>query len=114
MVSLDSLGSGRPVLSTRESPVLATYRSEDLDWADRGALRAGVDPPRRTSLTLTTDAIVARHAGLRSISILSKDEHGAFQHYHLPTDTPEHVDHSSVETCTRLAGGIARVWDSVS
>lgn len=114
VVSLDSLGAGAPVVSTRESPVLAKYRDEDLDWADRGALRAGEPPPRRTSLTLPTDAIVARHAGLRAVSILSKDANGRFAHYHLPTDTPDNVDYESVAHCTRLAGGIARVWDAVS
>jgi hypothetical protein len=30
------------------------------------------------------------------------------------SDTPENVDYDSVERCTRLAAGIARVWDSAS
>jgi Zn-dependent M28 family amino/carboxypeptidase len=115
VLSLDTLGSGRPAIVTKESPLLAVYRDEDLDWADRGAERAAVAPPARTSLTLTTDAIVARHAGLRAVSIVSIDDQGTLgPAYHLPADTPDRVIWESVERCTSLAGGIAREWDAVS
>jgi hypothetical protein len=30
----------------------------------------------------------------------------------MPTDTPDHVDWDSVADCTRLAFGMARVWDA--
>jgi hypothetical protein len=74
-----------------------------------------VAPPRRIDLVATTDAIVAQHAGFRALSILSADENGTLgPHYHQPTDTPEHVDWDSVEHCTRLAAGVARVWDAAS
>jgi hypothetical protein len=113
VVSLDSLGAGEPAVVTRESPVLAVYPRENFDWADRGALRAAVAPPARTSLTVTTDAIVAHHAGLRALSLVSIDEHGTLgPDYHQPTDTPDRVDYQSVEKCTRLAAGVARVWDA--
>jgi Zn-dependent M28 family amino/carboxypeptidase len=114
VVGLDTLGSGEPVVATRESPLLAGYRAEDLEWADRGALRAAVGRPRRTSLAVGTDPIAARHAGLRAVSILSTDERGGFPNYHVPADTPEHVDWDSVADCTRLAAGVARVWDAAS
>jgi hypothetical protein len=115
VVRLDSLGSGTPALVTRESPILAVYPRENLDWADRGALRAGVDPPLRTSLTVTTDGIIAHHAGIRTVSLVSVDEGMSLgPDYHQPTDLPENVDYASVEQCTRLAAGIARVWDSAS
>jgi hypothetical protein len=115
VLSLDTLGSGEPAVVTKESPLLATYRREDLAWADRGALRAGVAPPVRSRLTVTTDAIVARHAGLRAISVVSIDSDGTLgPDYHMPTDTPDRVDWDSVAACARLAGGIAKVWDTVS
>lgn len=115
VVSLDSLGAGEPAVVTRESQLLAVYPRDNFDWADRGALRAAVAPPARTSLTAPTDAIVAHHAGLRALSLVSIDEHGTLgPHYHQLTDTPEKVDYDSVEQCTRLAAGIARVWDSAS
>jgi hypothetical protein len=89
---------------------LAVYPRENLDWADHGALRAAVAPPARTSLTVATDAIVAHHAGLRALSLVSIDEQGTLgPHYHQPTDTPENVEFDSVEVCTRLAAGIAHV-----
>jgi Iap family predicted aminopeptidase len=74
-----------------------------------------VAPPRRADLTAPTDAIVAHHAGLRALSLVSVDAEGTLgPHYHQPTDTPGNVDWHSVEQCTRLAGGIARVWDAAS
>jgi len=66
-------------------------------------------------MTATTDAIVAHHAGLRALSIVSIDENGTLgPDYHQMTDTPDKVDYDSVEQCTRLAAGVARVWDAAS
>jgi hypothetical protein len=60
-----------------------------------------------------TDGSPAHHAGLRALSLTSCAPGGSLgPHWHRPTDTPENVDWSSVEQCTRLAAGIARVWDS--
>jgi Peptidase family M28 len=115
VVSLDTLGSGEPAVVSRDGALLATYAREDHDWADRGALRSAVPPPRRADLVAPTDAIVARHAGLRALSVVSVDADGTLgPHYHQPSDTPENVDWHSVDQCTRLAGGIARVWDAAS
>ena len=78
-------------------------------------MRAAVNPPRRGALIAPTDPIVAQHNGLRALSIVSADAAGTLgPHYHLPSDTPENVDYDSVESCTKLAAGIARVWDSAS
>jgi acetylornithine deacetylase/succinyl-diaminopimelate desuccinylase-like protein len=113
VVSLDTLGAGEPAVVTRESALLATYDRATLDWADRGALRAAVAPPARTSLAATTDAIVAHHAGLRALSVVSIAPDGTLgPHYHQQTDTAENVDWESVEDCTKIAAGIARVWDA--
>jgi acetylornithine deacetylase/succinyl-diaminopimelate desuccinylase-like protein len=115
VVSLDTLGSGTPAIVGRDGALTAVYRSESKDWADRGALRAAVPPPRRCDLVAPTDAIVAQHAGLRAVSLVSVAADGSLgPHYHLPTDMPANVDWASVDDCTRLAGGIARVWDAVS
>lgn len=115
VVGLDTLGSGEPVVVTRDGAATAVYSETGREWADRGALRAAVNPPRRGALIAPTDPIVAQHAGLLAVSILSFDAHGTLgPHYHLPSDTPEHVDWHSVTQCTRLAAGIARVWDGAS
>ena len=115
VVSLDTLGSGEPAVVSRDGAVTAHFSPETQDWADRGALRAAVPPPRRVDLIASTDAIIAHHAGLRALSLVSADAGGTLgPHYHQPTDTPANVDWDSVERCSELAGGIARVWDSVS
>ena len=110
VVNLDTLGSGTPVVVSKETPVLGRYREADLAWVDRGALRAGVARPPRFRLALTTDAIVASVAGIPAVSITSKDRDGRYPNYHLPSDTPEHVDWDSVEACRALAAGVARAF----
>lgn len=110
VVNLDTLGSGTPVVVSKETPVLGRYRDADLEWADRGALRAGVARPPRFRLALTTDAIVASVAGVPAISITSKDRDGRYPNYHLPSDTPDRVDWDSVEGCVALAAGVARAF----
>ena len=115
VVSLDTLGSGEPAVACRDGAVTANYERATQEWADRGALRAAVPPPRRIDLMASTDAIVAQHAGLHALSLLSCDAAGTLgPHYHRASDTPENVDLHSVEQCTRLAAGVARVWDAAS
>jgi hypothetical protein len=115
VVSLDTLGSGEPAVVKRDGAVTASYSRDTHDWADRGALRAAVSPPRRVDLIASTDAIVAQHAGLRALSVVSAADDGTLgPHYHQPTDTAANVDYDSLEQCTRLAAGVARVWDSAT
>jgi hypothetical protein len=115
VVSLDTLGSGEPAVVSRDGALTANYSRAAQGWADRGALRAAVDPPRRIDMVAPTDGSPANHAGLHVLSLTSCAPDGTLgPHYHQPTDTPENVDYESVERCTRLAAGIARVWDSAS
>nr|MDQ3935085.1 hypothetical protein [Actinomycetota bacterium] len=83
----------------------------DLEWADRGAARAGMPPPRRMQLGGWTDPLLAVHAGLPALSLLSA-QGSWFTNYHVPTDTPDRVNWDSVEGCLRLAAGIAEEWDA--
>src|SRR3712207_7633711 len=57
----------RPPRSTL-FPYTTLFRSE---WADRGAARAGMPPPRRVQLGGWTDPLLAVHAGLPALSLLS-------------------------------------------
>lgn len=115
VVSLDTLGSGEPAVVSRDGALTANYSRATQNWADRGALRAAVPPPRRIDLVAPTDGGPAHHAGLHTLSLVSCAPDGTLgPHYHQPTDTPETVDYDSVEQCTRLAAGIARVWDSAA
>jgi len=110
VLSLDTLGAGEPMVASAEGPMWrVAYRGRDLDLADAGARRAGLDPPRRFRLGGWTDPALARLAGLPAISLLSL-KGNAFTNYHLPTDTPENVDWVSVERCLELAEATVRVW----
>ena len=110
VLGLDTLGAGTPIVLEADVGVLRhRYRREDLALADAGAAAAGEPPPERWRIGGWTDPLLARHAGLRAISLLSIGP-GHFPHYHRPTDTPEHVDWRSVERCARLARGIVAAY----
>jgi acetylornithine deacetylase/succinyl-diaminopimelate desuccinylase-like protein len=113
VVSLDTLGSGEPAIVSRDGALTANYARTTQEWADRGALRAAVATPRRIDLVAPTDGSPANHARLHALSLVSCAPDGTLgPHYHRRTDTPATVDYESVEQCTRLAAGIARVWDA--
>jgi hypothetical protein len=108
VLSLDTLGSGSPIVCEAEATLFPhRYRDVDVALAEAGALRAGVDPPARWRAGAWTDAVLARFAGLPAISLLSVGPAGIYTEWHLPTDTPDRVDFASVEHCTRIAEGIA-------
>jgi hypothetical protein len=110
VLGLDTLGAGEPIVVRAEGAILPwRYSERDLDWADRGAARAGLDPPRRMQLGGWTDPLLAVHAGLPAVSLLSA-RGSWFTNYHQPTDTPDRVDWDSVERCLRLALGTALEW----
>ena len=110
VLGLDTLGAGEPIVARAEGSIVPwRYRDADLAWADRGAERAGVDPPRRVQLGGWTDPLLAVHAGLPTLSLLSATGN-RFTNYHQPTDTPDRVDWDSVTACVQLADGIARAW----
>jgi hypothetical protein len=111
VLGLDTLGAGEPIVLRAEGPVRPErYRDEDLEWADRGARRAGLPTPRRFRIGGWTDPILAVHAGLPTVSLLSV-RGSMFTNYHQPTDTPDRVDWDSVDACMGLAGGVAAAWD---
>jgi hypothetical protein len=108
VLGLDTLGAGEPVVASREGWT-ASYRKDDLAWADRGAARAGLRPPKRFGLGTSSDPIIARYADLPAISILSQKD-GSLGPFHVPEDVPESVDWSSVEACGRIAAGVIEAW----
>lgn len=111
VLSLDTLGCGEPIVLEAEWAVLkARYRPGDLALADEGARLAGLPVPPRWTIGAWTDAVLARHAGLSAISLLSIGPEGRFTNYHLMSDTPERVDHDCVARCLRLAAGIGEAF----
>ena len=111
VLGLDTLGAGEPIVLSAEGPLWRVrYRGEDLALADAAARRVGIVPPRRFRLGGWTDPVLAALAGLNTISMLSIGEGDALTNYHLPTDTPDRVDWTCVESCTVLAEAVARNW----
>ena len=106
VLGLDTLGAGEPAVVREEGPFRPErYRPDEVARADRGAARMGLPAPRRMRLGGWTDPILAVHAGLPTVSLVSV-RGNAFTNYHLPSDTPERVDWASVDGCVRLAAGI--------
>ncbi len=111
VLGLDTLGAGTPIVCRAEGTLRAhQYALEDLDLADTGADRAGLPAPERWRIGGWTDPILARFAGLRAISLLSRGPQGMFTNYHRMTDTPERVDWDSVERCVAIARGTTEAF----
>jgi hypothetical protein len=107
VVGLDTVGSGEPIVAEAEGGLWRVrYREQDVALAERAAGAAGVGL-RRWRLGAWTDPVLARLGGLPALSLLSVRE-GGFPNYHLPADTPEHVDYVCVEACVRTVLAIAR------
>ncbi len=96
VICLDTLGCGKPIVLRAEHALLR-YRYAERDLA---LVPADVE---RWSIGGWTDALQAKLAGLRTVSLLSIGPKGLFTHYHHPSDTPEHVDFASVRACLEVA-----------
>jgi len=109
VLGLDTLGSGTPIVLRAEATLFPhAYAGADVALVEAGARRAGVPVPQRWRLGGWTDPVLARFAGLRATCLLSIDDRGRLGRYHVPQDTPEHVDLACVEACVRIAEGVAR------
>jgi len=105
VVGLDTLGSGTPIVAAAEGSVAThRYREADLALADEGAALAGLPAPERWRLGGWTDPVLALHAGVPAVSLLSMGP-GYFPGYHHPTDVPAAVDFECAGRCARIASG---------
>lgn len=112
VLGLDTLGCGTPIVAWGEGAVRThRYRDADLALADAGAALAGEPAPQRWRIGAWTDPLLALTRGIPALSILSMGPGGAYTHYHVPSDLPEHVDWDSVTACARIAAGVLRVVD---
>lgn len=110
VLGLDTLGAGEPAVVAGEGPVRTVrYREQDLALTERAAERRSLPRPLRTRIGGYTDPVLAVHAGIPAVSLVSLRD-GFFTNYHLPTDTPDRVDWESVTGCTRLAAAVAEEW----
>ena len=103
VLSLDTLGCGRPIVLEAEHALLRhRYAERDLALVPSEV--------ERWTIGGWTDALQAKFAGLRTLSLLSIGPRGAFTHYHHASDLPEHVDFGSVRACLDVADAVARGW----
>jgi hypothetical protein len=108
VLGLDTLGSGTPIVAAAEGAITTDrYRAADLAAADEGAALAGQPAPERWRIGGWTDPVLARHAGLPAVSLLSMGP-GYFPRYHHPSDVPGNVDFECVGRCARIAMGTVR------
>ncbi|MBX5442446.1 MAG: M20/M25/M40 family metallo-hydrolase [Solirubrobacteraceae bacterium] len=109
VLGLDTIGSGRPIVAVGEATLLPhRYREADVAFVERAARDAGLAPPERWRTGAWTDPVLATFRGLPAVSLLSVDAQGGYGRYHVPQDTPEHVDLGSVARCVDLAEAVAR------
>jgi Zn-dependent M28 family amino/carboxypeptidase len=108
-ISLDTFGSphllaleGEGFLGVFEYPkdllALVANAARELDIELTPGLRTRAN----------TDGVVPLRAGYPTVSLTSVDRFKQIPHYHLPTDTPEHVQWCQVADAVRLSEAIVR------
>ena len=108
-LNLETVGSPRLIMLEGEGPIwLEPYAGPPFrDLVERCAVERGIDLERGFRARASTDAVIPSRAGHPTATITSITDWGALANYHLPTDTPENVDHDSVERAARLAYAVA-------
>jgi Peptidase family M28 len=108
-VNVDTVGSGRLVLLEGEGPL--RLRDYDRDFAGLVAgCAAGAAVPLLRGLRShnSTDSAVPLRYGYRVATLVSVDHQKLIPHYHLDSDTPEHVDYGCVAGAARVVEAVAR------
>jgi Peptidase family M28 len=108
-LNLDTVGSGRLVLLEGEGPLrLRDYQAEFKDLVAGCAAAEGIGVLRGLRSHNSTDSQVPSRHGHPVATLVSVDDHKLIPHYHLDSDTPEHVDYGCVAAAARLAEAVAR------
>jgi hypothetical protein len=108
VVNLDAIGSaGELAVSGREG-LSTAFADRDVALALAAAAQEGLHL-RVAGISNSTDAVLTRHAGLRTISLLSVAD-GWISNLHRHTDTPDRVSLRTVDDAVRLTERIAVNW----
>lgn len=108
-LNIDTVGSGNLVLLEAEGPL--AMEPYDPAFSDLVAdCAADLDIPllRGLGSRNSTDGVVPNRHGYPTACLVSIDDEKLLPHYHLPTDTPEHVDYGCVADTVRLVEATAR------
>lgn len=109
-LNLDTIGSPELVSIEGEGPVVM----EDYHWRSfrdlihRVAWREGLPLRRGMRARSSTDAVIPSRAGYPTACLVSFDRAKAMPNYHLPTDTPEHLDYATIARAVVLTESVAR------
>jgi len=108
-LTVDTVGSGRLVLLEGEGPLrVHDYDAGLKDLTATCARREQIPLTRGLRSHNSTDAAVPRRHGYPVATLVSLDEQKLIPHYHLDTDTPDHVDYACVARAARLVEAVAR------
>jgi hypothetical protein len=108
-VVVDTVGSGRLVLLEGEGTVrMHDYDAGFKDLVAECAQAQQVPVLRGLRSRNSTDGAVPRRYGYPTATIVSIDQQKLIPHYHLDSDTPDHVDYRSVAMTVRLVEAVAR------
>ncbi|CAN5646098.1 M28 family metallopeptidase [soil metagenome] len=107
-LNLDTVGSPRLMMLEGEGPVWM----EDYDKGFRDRLmeladEKGLALERGFRARASPDAVIAHRAGIRTANLSSVNDYHNLSNYHLPSDTAENVDYSTVVEATRVAWALA-------
>ena len=108
-VNVDTVGSGRLVLLEGEGPLrIHDYDNAFKDLVAGCAVAQGIPLLRGLRSHNSTDGAVPNRYGYPVATLVSVDEHKLIPHYHLDSDTPDHVDYDCVAATVRLVESVAR------
>ncbi|MFE6862594.1 M28 family metallopeptidase [Nocardia sp. NPDC057668] len=112
VVNLDSLGSGGHLVVARREGLTGRFAARDVAAARKAAAHAGIEL-RAVTFPNVCDTSIARHAGMRAISLLSYAD-GWISNLHLRSDTVENVAWETVEDAITLTERLAAGWNDGS
>jgi Peptidase family M28 len=108
-VNLETVGSPRLIMLEGEGPIwMEDYADPSFrDLVERCARERGIELERGFRARASTDSVIPSRAGHPTATLTSITAWGALGNYHLPTDTPAHVEHATIERAARLAHAVA-------
>jgi hypothetical protein len=108
-ITVDTVGSGRLVLLEGEGPLrIHDYDAAFKDLVARSADASAVPLIRGLRSHNSTDAAVPNRHGYPVATLVSVDGQKLIPHYHLNSDTPEHVDYGCVAAAAAVVESVAR------
>lgn len=107
-INFDCVGSGRLVLLEGEGPIrMRDYDAGFKHLTERCAARLGIELVRDLRSRNSTDGVVPLRGGYPTVTMVSVDERKLMPHYHLNSDTLDHVDLRCVTDAADLAEAVA-------